>query len=301
MSKATIYPSPAKVNLFLNVLGKRDDGFHNLESIFLKVPVYDFLHVDTSHSPFSFSCNDPKIPSDESNLVVKAAQLFFEETGLEKKGQLRLEKELPSEAGMGGGSGNAAITLFALNKHFGCPLQKEKLHELAANLGSDVPFFLMGPQALGTGRGEILTDLPQFCQINEAWMVIAKPDFGVPTGWAFSSLKEQGELARMKPGAAEKIAKELVDSPRSWPKPESFFNSFERPVFQKFPILAWLKKTFLENGAKLALLSGSGSAVFGLFDNVLSAEKALNILEADAGESTWKKLIKMSYDSLSVL
>lgn len=288
------FDSPAKVNLFLNVLGKRDDGYHDLESIFLKIPIFDSIEIDTGFSSFSFTCDNHRIPCDDSNLVVKAAKMFFEAAGLEIKGKIHLKKSIPSEAGMGGGSGNAAITLKALNNEFGGPLSNSVLHELAAKLGSDVPFFLMGSQALGTGRGEVLTDLPHFSQVSDSWLVIAKPDFGVPTGWAFNSLKEHFHNNKMEVGAAASLAESLSQDSEVWPRADSFFNSFELPVFNKFPLLAWVKNLFLENGANAALLSGSGSAVFGLFGNKSDAERSFEILESEAGDSTWKKIVAMN-------
>ncbi|MCD8533870.1 MAG: hypothetical protein LR011_03390 [Verrucomicrobia bacterium] len=145
--------SPCKVNLYLNVLRRREDGFHDLETVFLRVGVCDILEVETGRKGFSFSCSDPRLPTDSGNLVVRAGELFFMRTGISADLHVHLRKNLPSEAGLGGGSANAATMLQALNSLNGNPLDFEAMHSMASSLGSDVPFFLMGNQALGTGRG----------------------------------------------------------------------------------------------------------------------------------------------------
>ena len=297
MNSKSQFLSPCKVNLFLNVLGKRDDGFHDLESIFLKVEIHDGLSIEMTPQSegIRFSCSDSRLPTDSSNLVVKAAVAFFEASSIRTGAVIHLDKKLPSEAGLGGGSGNAAITLAALNELHGSPLSREKLHELASGLGSDVPFFLMGNQAFGAGRGEILEDLPAFPCLSGRIMVIAKPDFGVPTGWAFRSLQEFGDHARRPPGEARKLADKLAaSSTGDFPDAGDFFNSFEYPVFRKFPILEIIRNRCLEQGARMALLSGSGSAVFGIFDDQSQANQAMTNIRSDAGDNLWIQAVRLS-------
>jgi 4-diphosphocytidyl-2-C-methyl-D-erythritol kinase len=278
--------SPCKINLFLNVLRRRQDGFHDLESIFHRVDFFDELTIRLGKDDFSFGCSDPNLPTDSSNLVVKAAHAFFKTAGIPPRGSIFLEKRIPSEAGLGGGSANAATTLTALNSLHNFPLGPDQLHAIAAGLGSDVPFFLMGRQALGTGRGEILSDLEPFPALKGAWIVLVRPDFGVPTGWAFSSLREFGDRSRAPEGSAAMLADRLV-SGAGFPPPGAFFNSFELPVFRKFPLLEILRDQLLSSGAMVSLLSGSGSAVFGIFPDELSATAAGQALRDKAGDGLW--------------
>ena len=146
----------------LNILGRRPDGFHDLETLFLPVPVYDRIEISREETPFQFTCSTDKIPTGPENLVYRAAMGFFARAQIEPRGKIHLVKNLPSEAGLGGGSANAAVTLKSLNQEFGNPLSANDLHELAAPLGSDVPFFLLDAPAIGRGRGEKLIELPRF-------------------------------------------------------------------------------------------------------------------------------------------
>src|SRR5436190_5289571 len=146
--------SPCKVNLLLNILGKRADGFHELETVMHPVPVCDTLSFARDGNGIELACSDPALPTNSSNLVWRAARAFLENAGIVSGVRIHLEKRIPMEAGLGGGSGNAATTLLGLNELFGSPLTPHSLQELAAALGSDVPFFLQGKPALGTGRGE---------------------------------------------------------------------------------------------------------------------------------------------------
>src|SRR5690242_15402605 len=145
--------SPCKVNLLLNILGKRADGFHELETIMHPIKVCDCVRFERSASGIHLTCNHPDLPTDHRNLVYRAAALFLERADIRDGIQIRLEKNVPLAAGLGGGSSNAAITLMALNEMFGSPLTVDRLHNLAASLGSDVPFFLQGQPALASGRG----------------------------------------------------------------------------------------------------------------------------------------------------
>lgn len=286
------FSSPCKVNLYLNVLRRRDDGFHDLETVFLRVGVCDVLEIETGKDGLSFSCSDPTLPTDGGNLVVRASDMFFMRSGISPDVHIHLRKKLPSEAGLGGGSADAATTLQALNSLYGNPLDFEVLHHMASSLGSDVPFFLMGNQALGTGRGEILVNQPDFLSLKGAWLVVSKPEFGVPTGWAFQSLQQFGDQARRPEGGALALAQRLAD-PNYSPTQQDFFNSFEYPVFCKFPLLEILRDTYSDAGAFCALLSGSGSGVFGIFSGQAPAEAALEKVCSAAGPSLWTACVPL--------
>jgi 4-diphosphocytidyl-2-C-methyl-D-erythritol kinase len=240
--------APAKINLSLKVVGKRSDGFHDLESVMLPVSVFDSLEIE--HKPdgdLEFSCSDPTVPSDESNLVVRAARLFCSSFGFLPRLRIHLTKEIPHGAGLGGGSSDAATTLLALNALFATELKRDALASLGAELGSDIPFFIYQSGAQIRGRGEIVE--PQK-GLPELALLLIKPPFGVPTPWAFKNWKDSLEIPGVSYG----------EQTFPW---GTLVNDLERPVFEKFLLLAELKTWLLEQPEVLgALMSGSGSTVF---------------------------------------
>lgn len=239
----------------LNILGKRPDGFHELETVMHPVALDDELSFARSGGTIVFSCTVPELPTDAGNLVYRAAALFRERAKIKEGLRIRLDKKIPVAAGLGGGSGNAAVTLLALNELFGHPLPH--LNELAAELGSDVPFFLQSQPALATGRGEKIEPLNFFPALKGKWFVLIYPGFGVPTAWAYQHL----EAPHGKPGrAAELIA--ALNKPDL--KHAQFFNSLEKPVLRKYPLLQLFQDFLKDNGALAALMSGSGSTTFAI-------------------------------------
>ena len=180
--------SPCKVNLLLNILGRRADGFHELETILQPVNLCDELTFERTSSGLQLSCNNPELPVDAKNLVHRAATAFFAASKISDGVRIHLQKNLPLAGGIGGGSANAAVTLTALNELFGSPLLLEKLHELAAALGSDVPFFLNNQPALATGRGEKVQPLEAFPTLRDKAFFLVHPSFGISTPWSLSSL-----------------------------------------------------------------------------------------------------------------
>lgn len=238
--------APAKINLSLRVLGKRDDGFHDVETLMVRLPgLHDILTVEDA-GEFGFGCDDPSVPSDEGNLVVRAVRLFERHTGKICHIKVRLEKRIPHGAGLGGGSSDAAAMLGALDRWAGTDLGAAKLAEWAAELGSDVAFFTGNGPTWCRGRGEILepaTDIPRLP------VLLLKPGFGVATPDAYSRWSTASEL----PG----IAREPVSFP--W---GDMVNDLERPVFSKHLFLAemkiWLKR---RHEVVAALMSGSGSTM----------------------------------------
>ncbi|PZR76589.1 MAG: 4-(cytidine 5'-diphospho)-2-C-methyl-D-erythritol kinase [Chthoniobacterales bacterium] len=242
--------APAKINLFFEIKGRRSDGFHEIETLMAPTSLSDRLTIEKEpdgKKALHFSCDDPSLPAGDDNLVVRAVKIFREKTGIDGGVRIALEKIIPHGAGLGGGSSDAAATLMGLNDLFGSNLNQEDLIELAAQLGSDVPFFLLRSAAICTGRGEIVsaTRLPK-----NFFLLLAKPDFGVPTPWAYGCWKDSRPLPGMDYGAQEFSGARFV-------------NDLERPVFEKFVLLAHLKAWLRQQeevGA--ALLSGSGSTVF---------------------------------------
>jgi 4-diphosphocytidyl-2-C-methyl-D-erythritol kinase len=246
--------SPCKVNLLLNILGKRPDGFHELETVMHPVGVYDTLHFERKASGITLSCSNPELPVDASNLIHRAAALFFEAAKITEGVEIRLEKKVPVGGGLGGGSANAALTLLAMNELYGKPLSN--LSELASQLGSDVPFFLQSHPALATGRGEKIEPLNFFPALKGKWFLLLYPGFGVPTAWAYKNLQPP----HGKPGRAAELIKGLnagIDA-------TLFSNSLEAPVLRKYPLLELFQEFFRENAALATMMSGSGSTTFAI-------------------------------------
>ena len=173
--------SPCKVNLLLNILGKRADGFHELETVMHPVAVTDRLAFERGGAGITLTCTEPSLPTDSQNLVYRAAVAFLQAAGINEGVRIHLDKRIPLAAGLGGGSGNAATTLIGLNQLFGSPLPAEVVYSLAASLGSDVPFFLQRNPALATGRGEKVTSLAPFPALESAAFFLVHPGFGIST------------------------------------------------------------------------------------------------------------------------
>ena len=241
--------APAKVNLSLKILGRRGDGFHEIETFIAPISLHDELKIDHNGQGqgIRFSCNDPLVPQGDDNLVVRAASLFFETTKLPAAVSIELKKKIPHGAGLGGGSSDAAATLLALNQMFDAKLPREALAKLGEKIGSDVPFFVFESAAMCRGRGELVH--PEKLK-EKLSILLFKPEFGVPTAWAYKRWQDSREIPGINNAAQEF-------------RGQCFQNDLERPVFEKFIFLAQLKTWLLkqpEVGA--ALMSGSGSTIF---------------------------------------
>lgn len=248
----TVFEAPAKVNLSLKVLRRREDGFHEIDSLMVRLPgLCDRLVLKESHSD-RFTCDDPGVPADGGNLVLKALDAYRRVTGSVRRFEIHLEKRIPHGAGLGGGSSDAAATLRALNDFHEGVLDADRLMEIAADLGSDIPFFLGPPAARASGRGERLAaaDPPPRLPI-----LLLKPAFGVPTPDAYKAWSTAKEL----PGVDYR--------PREFPWGE-LVNDLERPVFAKHFFLAEVKMWLLGRPeVQGALMSGSGSTMFALLND----------------------------------
>lgn len=285
--------SPCKVNFVLNLLGKRADGFHELETLFFPVPLHDVLTADRSAgSGVQLSCDHPALPCDSTNLVHRAAARFLEVAGIDSGVVLHLEKRLPLAAGIGGGSANAAVTLLLLNELFGNPLPSAALDRLAAGLGSDVNFFLQPDPALATGRGEHIEPLGPFTALCGTAMLLFHPGFGVPTPWAFRELARFPESLSGRPGRARDVAR-LFQSGDLTAAGEALFNGLESPVFEKYPILALYTAFYRRHGAFGALMSGSGSTTFGLFRDLVIARAAAAQFREEFGAAGWLEVVEL--------
>ncbi|MGA3179827.1 MAG: 4-(cytidine 5'-diphospho)-2-C-methyl-D-erythritol kinase [Verrucomicrobiota bacterium] len=284
--------SSCKVNLLLNILGKRPDGFHELETVIHPVHLHDSLTFERQGANIRLVCNDPLLPINGKNLVFAAAERFLKAAGISEGVRIHLEKRIPIAAGLGGGSGNAATTLLALNELFGHPLDADVLGKLAAALGSDVPFFLQSRPALATGRGEIIAPLDFFPALAGCWLVLVHPGFGVSTAWAYQQLARHPECLHGKPGRAQHLISLLqtADLPAAG---REFYNSFQAPVLGKYPLLALFQEFFREHGAGTALMSGSGSSTFALADSSDTAGSLLEKFQARFGPQFWSALVKL--------
>lgn len=241
--------APAKINLSFRIRSRRADGFHEIETLMAPISLADRITIERAgdDGEIRFSCDDSSLPAGDDNLVVRAAKLFRERTNIASGITIALEKKIPHGAGLGGGSSDAASTLLGLNELFAAGLPQDELLELAAQLGSDVPFFVVRSVAVCRGRGEIVEPTSLATKFR---LVLFKPDFAVPTPWAYGRWKESREL----PG---------VDYSPQELNGIQFVNDLERPVFEKFVLLAHLK-TWLRQQPEpaVALMSGSGSTVF---------------------------------------
>ena len=257
--------APAKVNLFLEILGKRDDGFHEIETIMQEIDLADSLQFEETQEGVTLECNDKNIPANQDNLVCKAANLILEECGIKKGVLINLEKNIPVGAGLGGGSSDAATTLKALNSLWKVGLNNEELMEFAAKLGSDIPFFINGKTALCRGRGELITPVEVR---NRMDYIILFPRVHISTETIYKNLKIDLTKKRkdvsffldaLKYSEAASISKLL-------------FNRLEEIIFATYPDLLQVKST-LESFDFCGLsISGSGSAFFGLCNDRHQAE-----------------------------
>lgn len=276
----TKFLCPAKVNLFLKVLGIRPDGYHEISTLMQPVSLYDELTVEVADgSGVEVICPSNEVPSGPSNLAYKAAELFLKETGIIKKIKLSIVKHIPVGAGLGGGSSDAASVLIALNSMTGAGASEEALMRLGAEIGSDVPFFILRSPALASGRGTEMTRvvLPQY------HYVLVNPGFPVSTAWAYNNLDltkvNQDYNLTYSAKALSRADNKWGHSPVGRLK-SSLVNDLETATVAAHPVLARLKDALLESGADGALMSGSGPTVFGVFvDRGAAAAAFENIRE----------------------
>ena len=282
------FKTPAKINLGLHIHGKREDGFHELETIFQMVSLYDDVELELLSSGIKLECDTPGVPTDDTNLVCKAALLLRQSYQVEGKGvSIRLKKKIPFGAGLGGGSGNAAGVLMGLNRLWDLNIEREKLLALAAELGSDVPFFLTSPCALGMGRGEQLKVLKPCTKFQ---VLLVFPGFPVATSWVYQNLK----LKLTKRENNISILRKNLSLSDITSLGSRLYNDLEPVVIQRFPELQVVKDELWAWGALGVLLSGSGSTVFGIFDDPEKARVACAGLNG-----TWERVIVETIESLT--
>ncbi len=269
--------SPAKINLFLKVTGKRPDGYHDLVSLMGCISLSDRVVLRTGATAISVTCSFPDVPEDRSNLAVRAAELFYEQYPASDRVAIEIEKQIPVGAGLGGGSSNAATVLRGLNKHYGQPFSTDQLIRMGVSIGADVPFFMFGRPALATGIGERLT---AFDGLDRWKVVVIYPGFSIPTASVYKKLN----LGLTK---CENHLKSFSLKQNGFIPAKHLYNDLETVVIARYPEIAAVKKKLLENGATGALMSGSGSSVFGLFADARTARFAAKALAAHYGDGVF--------------
>jgi 4-diphosphocytidyl-2-C-methyl-D-erythritol kinase len=282
--------SPCKVNLILNILGKRADGFHELETVMQPVPLFDEISLERGGNGIQLTCNVPELPVDSKNLVYRAADEFLKLHNLRAGVRIHLQKNLPLAAGLGGGSGNAATTLLGMNELFGSPLPLKALDSIAATLGSDIPFFLYDKPALATGRGEKVRTLENFPALKGRAFFLVHPGFGISTPWSYQNLARFPKDQNGTAGRAEKLAAALQTNDWNAIR-ENIYNSLEAPAFDKFPVLQLYKEFLRENGALGSLMSGSGSTTFAIAENLAAADALAEKFKSQFGDQGWMAVV----------
>lgn len=262
--------SPAKVNLFLKVLSKRPDGYHEIYSLIQPISLYDEVAIDVGEGDgITVSTDHAGVPAGKDNLAFRAADLVLKETGARRNVSIYIRKTIPVGAGLGGGSSNASTVMMGLNSFLGSPLSERRLMELGASIGSDVPFFMLRSSALATGRGEVLkrVRLPAYTY------VLVNPGFHVSTAWAYSNL----DLTKKAEDNILMYSEESLDSERNI---RNFLhNDLEAVTAEKYPEISAIKGSLIEAGALGALMSGSGPTVFGVFTDTDKAQEAFQRLK----------------------
>ncbi len=272
-------PSFAKINLHLEILGKRADGFHELCTVFQTVSLHDVIRFEAA-ARLKLTSSDRRIPTDTRNLILKAAKALQEWTSREHGANIYLEKHIPSPGGLGGGSSNAAVALIGLSRLWRIEIGREELLEIGNALGSDVPFFFYGGTALGTGRGEQIEPLDD---IYEECLLIVTPNIRVSTRAAFERIDARN-LTNDDPKRILQICR--FDTKSFDLRHAALKNDFEASVFHAEPEIKRVKETLFGLGAIRAMLSGSGASVFAIFDKKETRQATLKAIE---NEIHWRK------------
>lgn len=266
--------SPAKVNLILKILGRRPDGYHEIITLMQCISLYDILEISKEKLGISTSCNDPMVPEGRENLAYRAAELFLQQTGMDFGVRICIEKNIPVAAGLGGGSGNAASVLLALNEISGLHLKREKLMEMGAYLGADVPFFLYQSPAWATGIGEKLSSI----KFNFGlWYLLINPGFPLSTHWAYQLFSAHKRLCYNFRLTKREININISILIRDFERLNTMLeNDLEEVVFRAYPEMGKLKEKLLSLGCPGTLMSGSGPTIFGIFRSKEEAKKIYN-------------------------
>ena len=264
--------SPAKINLFLHITGKRPDGYHDLVTIMCCVSLYDTISLTTRVKKTTVSCSNPEVPEDETNIAFKAADLFFNRLNRQEGVKITIKKEIPVAAGLGGGSSNAAAVFLGLNRCYGYPFSLDDLMAMGISIGADVPFFLFGKPALAKGIGEKLEALKGLLSYK---VLLVYPGFGVSTAEIYK--KFDFGLTKCK----KKLKQSLLEK-QTFNAAYDLYNDLENVVVSTHPEIIAVKEALLNHGALGALMSGSGSTVFGLFSDRDMANATNHVLSKNS-------------------
>jgi len=267
--------SPAKINLFLQITGKRPDGYHDLFTLMCRVSLCDTVSLTVGTDATRISCTDPHVPEDESNLAHRAASLFFKNLGCHEHVQISIDKQIPVGAGLGGGSSNAASVLMGLNAYYKQPFSHEELMGMGLSMGADIPFFIFQKPAIATGVGEKLEPYEKLAPFK---ILLVYPGFAVSTANVYK--KFNFGLTKCKKNFKSSFFKERVFDAKN-----DLCNDLETVTTSEYPDVTEVKASLLHHGAQGALMSGSGSSVFGLFPDSVSAEPARQNLSQNP---SWK-------------
>ena len=274
-------PSPAKINLFLKVVGRRPDGYHEIITLISRIRLFDTVVLAFDQPSTSVKCSHPGVPEDRSNLAYRAASLFFDTLSIHDGVAISIDKVIPVASGLGGGSSNAAAVLMGLNRHYGLPSSDGELMEIALKVGADVPFFLFGHVAVARGIGndlEVYEDLPPLS------VVLVCPRFEVHTAWVYENLN----LGLTNSDKNFKMRSFKQDFSRV---KHFLFNDLEQVTIGKFPEIKTIKNALLDLGAEAALMSGSGPSVFGLFKDAQQATKAIHSIISLRRRARWETFL----------
>ncbi|MGH9872540.1 MAG: 4-(cytidine 5'-diphospho)-2-C-methyl-D-erythritol kinase [Pyrinomonadaceae bacterium] len=278
-------PSFAKINWRLKILGKRPDGYHEVSTLLQTISLHDDLHFEvSSDDAITISCNDPEIPTDNHNLVVRAAHALQKHGKVEQGARIGLEKRIPTKAGLGGASSNAAVSLLALAHLWQVKPTACEVFDIAAKLGADVPFFLLGGCASATGTGTTLLPLVTEPETVPPHLIVITPNAAVSSAEAYAALKSRA-LTTKNANPILSVSQSEANARHShpWSGKDSLENDFESVIFDIEPEIRRTKETLIQAGALGALLAGSGSSVFGIFANSEDQQRAVNEIQLEAG------------------
>jgi len=283
MAKALRLKSPAKINLRLEILGRREDGYHELRTLMQKIGLCDSLSVSLKKEKgISIAADHPDLPLGKKNLVYRAAQIMLEKSGYQGGLRIDIRKRIPLGAGLGGGSSNAAATLRALNQLLGMGMPTKHLMKMGLSIGADVPFFFLGGAAVASGIGERLKEV----DLPDLWYVLLNPNFEVSTRWAYENFILTKRHFHFN-------LQGLVRTPQGISR--LLWNDLEGVVSYKYPQIKKMKELLLSNGALGALMTGSGPTVFGVFSGRRDAESAVKNLEDEVKKRGWLLLKTCSF------
>ncbi len=260
--------APAKINAFLEVTGRRSDGYHEIRTLFVPVSIYDRIEMTMTSGAVTVRCTSKLVPEDENNLAARAARLFFQESGIRSGVDIDIEKNIPVAAGLGGGSSDAASVLKGLDNFFGNPFGYEALCRLALLIGADVPFFIKGVPSLAEGIGEVLYPAPLLVPYS---ILIVNPGIPLSTAEVYKNLN-LGLTKRKKENKYPALNQGLCDIKTI------LCNDLENPAIRLCPVIEDVKRTVADFGAEGTLMSGSGPSVFGLFSDSGKADMAADLI-----------------------